>query len=82
MVDTGLHAKGWSREQAVEYMVANGQPRDFAMSETARYAVMPGQALSYKIGELKIKELRKRAADALGPRCTIGPSGRPRIARR
>lgn len=66
VVDTGIHAKGWSREQAVDYMVANGQPRDFAMSETARYTVMPGQALAYKIGELKIKELRKKAETALG----------------
>ncbi len=68
VVDTGIHAKGWSREQAVEYMVANGQPRDFAMSETNRYAVMPGQALAYKIGELKIKALREKAQAALGNR--------------
>ena len=68
VVDTGIHAKGWSREQAVDYMVANGQPRDFAMSETNRYSVMPGQALAYKIGELKIKELRKKAETALGSR--------------
>ena len=71
VVDTGIHAKGWSREQAVEYMVANGQPRDFAMSETARYAVMPGQALAYKIGELKIKELRAKAEAALGDRFDV-----------
>lgn len=71
VVDTGIHAKGWSREQAVEYMVANGQPRDFAMSETARYAVMPGQALAYKIGELTIKRLRKKAAEALGDRFDV-----------
>lgn len=71
VVDTGIHAKGWSREQAVEYMVANGQPRDFAMSETNRYAVMPGQALAYKIGELKITQLRKKAETALGSRFDI-----------
>lgn len=71
VVDTGIHAKGWSREQAVDYMVANGQPRDFAMSETARYIVMPGQALAYKIGELKLKELRKKAQDALGDRFDV-----------
>ncbi|EDL49407.1 hypothetical protein ED21_22044 [Erythrobacter sp. SD-21] len=66
VVDTGMHAKGWSREKALEYMVANGQPRDFAESETARYIVMPGQALAYKVGELKIKQLRAKAAAALG----------------
>ncbi len=66
VVDTGMHAKGWSREQAIEYMVANGQPRDFAESETARYIVMPAQALAYKVGELKIKQLRARAEATLG----------------
>lgn len=66
VVDTGMHSKGWTREEAVEYMVANGQPRDFAMSETARYIVMPAQALAYKLGELKIKELRGEAEAALG----------------
>lgn len=71
VVDTGIHAKGWSREQAVDYMVANGQPRDFAMSETARYSVMPGQALAYKIGELKIKELRRKAETALGDKFDV-----------
>ncbi len=71
VVDTGIHAKGWSREKAVEYMVANGQPRDFAMSETARYIVMPGQALAYKIGELTIRRLRDKASAALGPRFDV-----------
>jgi uncharacterized protein (DUF885 family) len=71
VVDTGIHAKGWSRDQAVEYMVANGQPREFAESEVNRYIVMPGQALAYKVGELKIKELRKRAETALGPRFDV-----------
>jgi uncharacterized protein (DUF885 family) len=66
VVDTGMHALGWSREKAIEYMVANGQPRDFAESETARYIVMPAQALAYKTGELKIKELRAKAKAALG----------------
>jgi uncharacterized protein (DUF885 family) len=66
VVDTGMHSLGWSREKAIEYMVANGQPRDFAESETARYIVMPAQALAYKTGELKIKELRAKAQAALG----------------
>lgn len=71
VVDTGMHAKGWSREKAIEYMVANGQQRDFAESETARYIVMPGQALAYKTGELKIKALRAKAEVALGDRFDI-----------
>ena len=66
VVDTGMHALGWSREQAIEYMVANGAARDFAESESARYIVMPAQALAYKTGELKIKQLRARAEAALG----------------
>jgi len=66
VVDTGMHALGWSREQAIEYMVANGAARDFAESESARYIVMPAQALAYKTGELKIKQLRARAKAALG----------------
>lgn len=71
VVDTGLHAKGWTRDQAIEYMVANGQPREFATSEVNRYIVMPGQALTYKLGELKIKELRRKAEAALGPRFDV-----------
>ncbi|MEH6723904.1 MAG: DUF885 domain-containing protein [Qipengyuania sp.] len=66
VVDTGIHALGWTREQAVEYMVENGNPRDYSENEVARYIAMPGQALGYKIGELKIKELRARAETALG----------------
>ncbi|KZY23450.1 hypothetical protein A3726_27890, partial [Erythrobacter sp. HI0037] len=66
VVDTGMHALGWSREKAIEYMVANGAARDFAEAESARYIVMPAQALAYKTGELKIKQLRARAEAALG----------------
>ena len=67
VVDTGLHAKGWSREQAVDYMAENtALSLHNVESEVNRYITRPGQALAYKVGELKIKELRKRAADALG----------------
>jgi uncharacterized protein (DUF885 family) len=72
VVDTGLHSKGWSRQQAIDYMVAHDQSREFATSEVNRYIVMPGQALAYKIGELKIKELRARAEAALGDRFDVG----------
>ena len=71
VVDTGMHAKGWSREQAIDYMVANGAARDYAVSETARYIVMPGQALAYKIGELKMKALRRKAEAALGDKFDV-----------
>jgi uncharacterized protein (DUF885 family) len=72
VVDTGLHAKGWSQEQAVQYFLENsaiseGQVR----AEVERYLVMPGQATAYKIGMLKIQELRTRAQAALGERFDI-----------
>ncbi len=67
VVDTGMHAKGWTREQSISYMLANRPVGEtVAISETERYIAIPGQALSYKIGELKIKELRARAAAQLG----------------
>ncbi|TFW29861.1 DUF885 domain-containing protein [Duganella callida] len=67
VVDTGMHAKGWSREQAIAYLVETlgwSEPR--ARNQIERYMVMPAQALSYKIGSLKILELRARAQQALG----------------
>ncbi|WP_306250821.1 DUF885 family protein [Parvularcula sp. IMCC14364] len=67
VVDTGLHAKGWSEEQAVEYFLANtAAPEAQAGSEVQRYIVLPGQATSYKIGMLKIQELRRNAEAELG----------------
>ena len=72
VVDTGLHSKGWSREQVIEYMKANSATNDTeSVSETERYIAIPGQALAYKIGELKIKELRARAEKALGAKFDI-----------
>jgi len=72
VVDTGLHAKGWTEEQAVAYFMANSPAAEGAIrSEIRRYIVLPGQATSYKIGMLKILELRSRAQAALGPRYDI-----------
>lgn len=72
VVDTGLHAKGWSEEQAVQYFLANSAITEAqARSEIRRYLVIPGQATSYKIGMLKIQELRRKAETALGPRFDI-----------
>ncbi len=69
VIDTGLHAFGWSREQSIAYMMDNaGLQRGFATAEIDRYIASPGQALGYKIGELKIKALRDRAKAALGDR--------------
>ncbi|MEO7385030.1 MAG: DUF885 domain-containing protein, partial [Novosphingobium sp.] len=67
VVDTGLHSKGWSRESAIEYMLANsGMGRSDATAEVERYIAIPGQALSYKIGALTIQRLRAKAEAALG----------------
>jgi uncharacterized protein (DUF885 family) len=72
VVDTGLHAKRWSREKAIEYMVENtGMSEAEVVVEIERYLVMPGQALAYKVGMLKILELRERAKGALGNRFDI-----------
>ncbi|WP_425477892.1 DUF885 domain-containing protein [Vulcaniibacterium tengchongense] len=72
VTDTGLHSKGWSREQVIEYMKQNSAVSDTtAVAEAERYIAWPGQALAYKIGELKIKELRARAEQALGPKFDV-----------
>ena len=68
VVDTGIHAMGWTREQSIRYMLDNsGVSETQATTETERYIANPGQALAYKIGQLKILELRARAERALGP---------------
>jgi uncharacterized protein (DUF885 family) len=69
VVDTGIHALGWTREQAIGYMVDEvGDARADSVEEIDRYYVWPAQALGYKLGQLKILELRKRAQAALGAR--------------
>jgi uncharacterized protein (DUF885 family) len=72
VVDAGMHAKGWTREQAIAYMRAN-EPitEQSATAEIERYMAIPGQALSYKIGELKIKELRAKYQKQLGTRFSL-----------
>jgi uncharacterized protein (DUF885 family) len=72
VVDTGIHAQGWSRERAIDYMVEQtGDEKGFIESEVDRYTSWPGQALGYMIGELKILELRDRARTKLGERFDI-----------
>jgi uncharacterized protein (DUF885 family) len=68
VVDTGIHAKGWSREQVLEFMRQSGAVDEPTIqSETDRYIAWPAQALSYKLGQLKFRELRERARKELGP---------------
>jgi uncharacterized protein (DUF885 family) len=68
VADTGIHAKGWTRQQVLDFMFANSpiEPTR-AIAEAERFMAIPGQALAYKIGQLKIRELRTRAEQALGP---------------
>lgn len=72
VVDTGMHARRWTREQAIDYMLANtGMVESDVVAEIERYLVNPGQALAYKVGMLKILALRERAREALGERFDI-----------
>lgn len=69
VVDSGIHAKGWTREQAIDYMLANsGMGRTDATAEVERYIAIPGQALAYKVGALTIQRLKGRAQEALADR--------------
>jgi uncharacterized protein (DUF885 family) len=69
VVDTGIHAKGWTRDQGIAYMLENsGMSRTEVVAEVERYIAIPGQALAYKLGQLKILELRARSERALGDR--------------
>jgi len=72
VIDTGIHSKGWGREQSIKYLADNaGVHVDFATAEIDRYISWSGQALGYKVGELKIRELREKARAALGDRFDI-----------
>src|SRR5690606_18476185 len=72
VVDTGIHAKGWTREQAIKYSLRNEAESEAGIiSEIERYMANPGQALSYKIGQLKIRELRSKAEAELGERFSV-----------
>lgn len=72
VVDTGIHSKGWTREKAIQYSLDNEAESEASIiSEIERYMANPGQALSYKIGQLKIRELRARAEEKLGDKFDI-----------
>ena len=72
VVDTGIHSKGWSEEQALKYFMDNSSTPEAALrAEIRRYFVWPGQATAYKIGMIKIQELRAMAEKELGPKFTM-----------
>jgi uncharacterized protein (DUF885 family) len=72
VVDTGMHYFGWTRQQAIDYMAANGALSMHNIeAEVDRYIAWPGQAVAYKTGELKIRELRAYATKELGPKFDV-----------
>jgi len=72
VVDTGIHAKRWNREEAIDYMIANtGMAESDVVAEIERYIVMPGQACAYKVGMMKILELRAKAKESLGDKFNL-----------
>jgi uncharacterized protein (DUF885 family) len=72
VVDTGIHSQGWSRERAIDYMVnTTGMSQGEVISEVERYMGLPGQACAYKVGQLKILELRAKAKAALGDKFNL-----------
>jgi len=72
VVDTGLHARQWTRQEVLDYMYANSAVAEVrAVSEAERFMAIPGQALSYKIGQLKIREIRNKAEAALGEQFNV-----------
>ncbi len=72
VVDTGLHYYGWSRQQAIDYMLANSSMAESdVVAEVERYIVIPGQALAYKVGQRVIRELREEAEAELGDRFDV-----------
>lgn len=72
VVDTGIHSKGWTRDQAIDYMLTHsGMSRTDATAEVERYIAIPSQATAYKVGALTIQRLRDKAMAALGPKFDI-----------
>ena len=72
VVDTGIHSKGWTRDQSIAYFLSHsGESKTDATAEVERYIAIPGQALSYKLGSLTIQRLRDKAKAALGPKFDI-----------